>query len=161
MRSPMVANITAITAILHTCNDGLRIARAVESLRSCEEVMVIDHGSGDDTCAIARKFGARVIAATTYRPDESTWTRDAANDWIFRMSPAETVSEPLEAALLEWKLAERPEQAVVVAIMEETRSGWVPRSAETRLTHRNRGGPGADTEDLHTLDGSLLRLMSP
>ena len=77
------------------------------------------------------------------------------------MSPAETVSEPLEAALLEWKLAARAEQAVVVAIMEETRSGWVPRSAETRLTLRGRGGPGADTENLHTLDGPLLRLMSP
>ena len=54
-----------IAAILHTSNDARTLGRALESLRSCDELLVMDHGSSDDTRKIAREYGARVEPASS------------------------------------------------------------------------------------------------
>ncbi len=45
-----------ISAIIHTHNDAQRIGRALGSLRPCDEVLVIDHSSSDETGKIARDW---------------------------------------------------------------------------------------------------------
>lgn len=72
-----------ITAILHTQNDALRIARAIESLRPCDEVLVIDHESGDATREVARRLGARVLLARAGEMQNQLHLQEAQNDWIF------------------------------------------------------------------------------
>ena len=149
-----------ITAILHTKNDALRIARAVESLRPCNEVLVIDHGSADETCAVARRFGARVITAPAEAFETRSFLADALHDWIFCMQPTESLSERLEASLLEWKLAPHPQTAFEVFILEER-----PPKQETRLVtraHQAWDGWKPLTESRSTLlDGHLLRMALP
>lgn len=154
-----------ITAILHTHNEALRIARAIESLRCCEEVLIIDHDSTDDTCRIARAFGARAIAAGDQGANFH-WAAEAANDWIFCMHPAEAVPEMLEASVLEWKLEEQHTQkAFAVALLEEIPEGWVTHPPEPRLVHRSHSRwdkwkPVAEAE-IRVLDGPLARLNLP
>jgi glycosyltransferase involved in cell wall biosynthesis len=155
-----------ITAILHTHNDALRIARAVESLRPCDEVLVIDHASSDESGATARRFGARVIQAQTENFETGIYLQEAANDWIFCLYATESVTERLEASLLEWKLVEHSVLCTFgIAIHEETVGGWVIRPAETRLVHRQHAHwdvakPLAGT--MHsTLEGHLTRLRLP
>jgi glycosyltransferase involved in cell wall biosynthesis len=150
----------SITAILHTKNDELRIARAVESLRPCDEVLVVDHGSSDETCAVARRFGARVITAPTEAFETRPFLADALSDWIFCMQPTESLSERLEASLLEWKLAAHSETAFEVFIFDETLL-----KQETRLvtrTHEDWDGwrPLAESRS-SLLDGHLLRMSLP
>ena len=155
-----------VTAILHTHNDELRIARAVESLRCCEEVLVIDHASADGTREAARRFGARVVATE----QESFLTRDiireARHDWVFCVQATEAVSETLEAALLEWKMApEGSQTALSVSILEETAQGWISFPPETRLVRHagiewNGWKPLASAE-YGVLDGNLLRMRVP
>ena len=129
--------MTGITAILHTHNDELRIARGVESLRCCEEVLVIDHGSTDGTCEVAERFGAHVVAAKNASFSTGDYIREARHDWILDLRPTESASETLEAALLEWKfLDQAPEASFSVPILEETAQGWLSVPAETRLVHR-------------------------
>ena len=130
--------------------------------RTSDEVLVLDSASTDDTRRVARAVGTRGIEAAKDGLGERAWTQEAANHWIFRVSAAETVSEALEASLLEWKLAEDSGLAAVgVSIVEKLHGGWARRPAETRLAHRNRGLRGADAEDLHILEGGLLWLMLP
>ena len=158
----------ALTAILHTHNDALRIARAVESLRPCDEVLVIDHASSDETCRVAREFGARVVAAAA-GSSEADFLREARHDWIFFLLPTESLSEGLEASLYEWKLREElpvAEQKVyAVGILEETHSEWVTHTPEARLAHRVHvrwdAGRLAASENSCVLDGHLLRLRIP
>jgi hypothetical protein len=127
----------SITAILHTHDDELRIARAVESLRPCDEVLVVDHASSDETCRIARAFGARVIAAHASEATAAQALQEARHDWVFCLLPTESVAEGLEASLLEWKLESPPAQAGFgISIREESPEGWVRLPAETRLVHR-------------------------
>lgn len=156
-----------LTAILHTHNDALRIARAIESLRPCDEVLVVDHGSSDNTCRIAQAFGARVIAAA-----EGTLNHDfqeAQHNWIFHLLPTESLSEALEASIHQWKMRDdvsiAEEMAYKVGIEEETASGWITRTPEVRLTHRlfaNRESANALVQAESTLlEGHLLRLSLP
>ena len=44
-----------ISATIITCNEERNIARAIESLRCCDEILVVDSGSVDRTVEIARQ----------------------------------------------------------------------------------------------------------
>ena len=50
-----------ITATIITLNEERQIARAIESLRCCDEIVIVDSGSADRTVELAEKLGARVI----------------------------------------------------------------------------------------------------
>ena len=156
-----------LTAILHTHNDALRIARAIESLRPCDEVLVVDHASSDETCRIAREFGARVIAAQGDTPHKDF--QEARHDWIFHLRPTESLSEALEASLHEWKMRDASSlaenMAYKVSIEEETQSGWLTHAPEVRLKHRllptQDSAPAATPTESCLLEGHLLRLYLP
>ena len=50
-----------ISATIVTLNEERNIARAIESLRCADEMVVVDSGSTDQTREIAMRLGARVI----------------------------------------------------------------------------------------------------
>ena len=52
-----------ITATIITLNEERNLPRALESLRCCDEILVVDCGSIDRTVEIAKDFGARAIQA--------------------------------------------------------------------------------------------------
>jgi len=154
----------ALTAILYTHNDALRIARAIESLRPCDEVLVIDRGSSDETCRVALEFGARVVIAAKGSTDD--YVREARHDWVLTLLPTESLSEALEASLYEWRMhdaAQCSEDAgYAVEILEETNEGWQARPAAVRLTHRSYANSREiASEKSRTLEGPVLRLRLP
>jgi len=50
------------SALILTHNESLNIRRCLESLQGCDDVVVVDSFSTDDTVAIAESLGARVLA---------------------------------------------------------------------------------------------------
>ena len=50
-----------LSAVLITRNAALQLPTCLASLAFCDEVLVVDSGSDDDTVALARQQGARVI----------------------------------------------------------------------------------------------------
>jgi glycosyltransferase involved in cell wall biosynthesis len=156
-----------ITALLHTHNDEHRIGRALDSLRAADEVLVIDHGSTDDTRKVARHHGAQVKKAVP-GVTPGAYAIDAHHDWILCLLPNEACGEALEAALLEWRDAGKDDvdsHGYSVAIREETDAGWQARSPETRLVNRksvnwNESLPGNDPEST-PLSGELMRFNNP
>jgi hypothetical protein len=158
--------MTKITAIVHTRNDALRIGRAVESLRSCDEVLVADHSSSDGTTEVARAFGARVIAVSGAESFEEA-AAQAAHDWLLCLLPTEAVAELLEAELFEFKNSRHgSETGFAISVLEETSHAWILRTPEVRLVQRGSmrwpgplpAPPGADAK---SLEGCLLRLRLP
>lgn len=67
-----MSTIPCTVAVL-TFNSGRTLRRTLESVRNFEEIIVCDGGSTDDTNAIAKEFGARIIAQDLRykRPDGS------------------------------------------------------------------------------------------
>src|ERR1017187_2518557 len=75
-----------ITALLHTHNDAFRLGRALDSLRPCDEVLVIDDRSEDDTSKVAREHGATLKSAVpgvTF----GAYATDALHDWFSASVP--------------------------------------------------------------------------
>lgn len=154
-----------ITALIHTSNDGLRLGRTLDSLRACDQVIVIDHGSTDTTEKVARDHGAEFKQGIP-GVDRGTYAVDASHDWVLCLSANESLSEPLEAALFEWKANEHEDQAGFnIAVREETDNGWKNGACETRLVNRRKinwtGSLPPNTTVNTCLQGDLLRFREP
>ncbi len=156
-----------ITALLHTHNDALHLGRALDSLRPCDEVLVIDDCSEDDTPRVAREHGATLKTAI---PGVSfgAYAADAAHDWILCLRPDETLSDDLEAALFDWKKEEPAENTAgyQVSIREQNGDGeWQNCQPQTRLVNRKLvnwiGEMPPDEPGETKLSGDLLRLPQP
>ena len=157
-----------ITALLHAENDARRLGRTLQTLLPCDEIIVVDHDSHDPTRRIAREYGARVVAAGSSAP-LGHYTQLARHDWILCLEPRESLTESLEATLLEWKSLHTVEEGVVafsVLLREETPAGWFSDPVpQTRLVRREcdqwigrlpASGPAAPL-----LEGDLLRFALP
>jgi glycosyltransferase involved in cell wall biosynthesis len=155
--------VPRLTALLHATNDARRIGRALDSLRCCDELLVLDHSSRDATLRIARQHGARVEPASSAT---DSGAGRAAHDWVLCLLPSEALSESLEATLLEWK-QEDPGDAVAyaLALRQETVNGWQHGAPQVRLVHRHKvGWTGAlppHRDDALPLCGDLLRFRDP
>lgn len=91
-----------LSATIVTLNEESKIARTMESLRCCDEIVVLDSGSTDRTCAIARSLQARVIEEPWrgYAAQKNRAAECASNDWILSVDADETLTEELEGEIL-------------------------------------------------------------
>ncbi len=155
-----------ITALIHTRNDGLRLGRVLDSLRPCDEVLIIDDNSDDDTARIAHENGAN-IKTSIPGVTQGAYALDASHDWILCVLPNEALSEELEASLLEWK-GQDPDETLAccgVTVREQNDGSWHQLEPEVRLINRtllNWVGelPPKRRCDI-TLKGDLLRFQYP
>ena len=161
-----------ITAIVHTSNDALRIGRALDSLRACDEVIVVDHESQDETIKEARKHGA-VVKKGLPGVEPGAYIMDARHDWILCVHPNEALSESLEASLHEFKDRKEDKDeplneptAFNLTIREEHGNGWQTLAPETRLANRKKVNWTVDEcppqmKDAPALPGELMRFQEP
>ncbi len=98
-------SIVQISATIVTLNEERNIARAIESLRCCEEILIIDSGSQDRTLELAQRLGARVIEThwRGYARQKNFAAEQAQHDWILSLDADEALSETLEAEIWELK----------------------------------------------------------
>ena len=157
-----------ITALLYTANDGLRLGRALETLRACEEIIVVDHDSSDATLRIAREYGAQILSGKS-GADARNYLMSARHNWILCLESRESISEGLEATLYEWRSAtdiDRNTAAFGVSIREETSDGWLDLpTPQTRLVPKtwirwNGRLPAGDSSTI-ALEGKILRFNFP
>jgi glycosyltransferase involved in cell wall biosynthesis len=152
-----------ITALLHVANSHHSLARALESLRSCDEILVVDHGSDEGTVKVAKEHGARTIKGVQ-GVDRGAYAQDAKNDWILCVLPSESIAEELEASLLEWKHTEPKDVRLGynVGIREQNGMQWKFLSPELRLVNRSQinwtGDLPPESTDAPALEGHLLRI---
>ncbi len=93
-----------ISATIITLNEELNVARAIESLRCADEIVVVDSGSTDRTVEVAEKLGARVVESAWpgYANQKNHAAAQASYDWILSLDADESLSEALEAEI--WRL---------------------------------------------------------
>jgi glycosyltransferase involved in cell wall biosynthesis len=134
-----------ISATIITLNEERNIARAIESLRCADEIVVVDSGSNDRTVEIAEKLGGRVVesAWAGYANQKNLAAEQATYDWILSIDADESLSEALEAEI--WRLKKSgPEcDAYTMPRMAQylgrwiRHSGWYP-DRKVRLYHRRK-----------------------
>jgi glycosyltransferase involved in cell wall biosynthesis len=99
------AALPPVSLVVITLNEEANIARCIGSVPFAAEVLVVDSGSSDRTCGIARSLGARVEHQDWlgYARQKALATARAANDWILSLDGDEALSPELAgeiAALL-------------------------------------------------------------
>ena len=96
-----------ITATIITLNEERNIVRAIESLRCCDEILILDSDSTDRTVELAQNLGARVIESgwRGYAGQKNWAAEQATYDWILSLDADEALSEALEAEI--WSLKKR------------------------------------------------------
>ncbi|MGD0578280.1 MAG: glycosyltransferase family 2 protein [Bryobacteraceae bacterium] len=134
-----------ISATIITQNEERNLPRAIESLRCCDEILVVDSGSTDRTVEIAEKYGARVLEANWrgYAGQKNYASDQAAHDWVLSIDADEALSEDLEAEI--WQIKKNGPQydAYTVPRMAQylgrwiLHSGWYP-DRKIRLFDRRK-----------------------
>jgi glycosyltransferase involved in cell wall biosynthesis len=134
-----------ITATIITLNEERNIARAIESLRCSDEILIVDSGSVDRTVELAEKLGARVIeAGWRGYAGQKNWAAGQANhDWILSLDADEALSEALEAEI--WNLKKNGPRYDAYTMPRLARylgrwilhSGWYP-DRKVRLYDRRK-----------------------
>ncbi len=94
-----------ISATIITYNEERKIARAIESLRCCDEILVLDSGSNDRTVELASNLGARVVESAWrgFAGQKNHASELASNDWVLSIDADEALSEALEAEIWQVK----------------------------------------------------------
>ncbi|HTT06787.1 MAG TPA: glycosyltransferase family 2 protein [Steroidobacteraceae bacterium] len=156
-----------LSACIVTYNEADRIAECLRSLSFCDEIIVVDSHSTDDTREQARRLGARVIERDWpgYRSQKQFAVDQAKHDWVLCLDADERVSDHL-----------RQEIEALREAGFKGRNGWLlPRISGyfgrflrhgnaypdrlVRLFNRKRGGwSGREIHENTRVEGAAGRL---
>ena len=92
-----------ISATIITYNEEKNIKRCIESLDFVDEIVVVDSLSIDNTCAIAKELGAKVIDQKFlgHIDQKQLAVENSTHDWILSLDADEEVSAELKTSILE------------------------------------------------------------
>ncbi len=122
-----------ISAVIITKDEARNIEECLRSLAPvCDDIVVLDTGSTDSTCELAKQCGARVesIEWRGYSASKNHANSLACNDWVLSIDADERLSEELADSLR----ALKPQQNTVYQLDRFTNycghwvrfSGWYP-----------------------------------
>ncbi len=157
----------ALTAILISYNEELDLPRALASLEGiADEMILVDSGSTDRTCEIARAHGARVYARKMdgFAEQKNYAVSLASNDWIFSMDCDHELSPELRASLLAWKEQKSPgNNGYEMSQLTNYLGGWIRHSGwypeyKLLLFRRDQGKFFNALHERVRLDGPAGRL---
>ena len=134
-----------ITATIITLNEERNVARAIESLRCCDEILIVDSGSTDRTVELSQNLGVRVLEASWlgYAAQKNWAAEHAGTEWILSLDADEALSEALEAEI--WNLKKTGPACDAYTMPRLARylgrwiyhSGWYP-DRKVRLYRREK-----------------------
>lgn len=93
--------IPALSACLIVLNEADRIMECLDSLDFCDEIVVVDSGSHDQTVALCEARGARVLHRTFdgFQNQKQFAVDHASHDWVICVDADERISPALAAAI--------------------------------------------------------------
>ncbi len=93
-----------ISAVVLTKNEEKNIAKCIESLVFCSEIIVIDDNSTDKTVEIAKKLGAKMYRNSlenNFAYQRNFGLSKAASEWTFFVDADEQISQKLQEEIQE------------------------------------------------------------
>jgi glycosyltransferase involved in cell wall biosynthesis len=87
-----------ISAVIIAKNEEARIVPCMESIKWCNEIVVVDDMSVDNTAQVCRKYGAKVIMHPSngdHDRQRNVGIDNSSSDWILQMDADERVSPEL------------------------------------------------------------------
>lgn len=93
-----------ISALILTFNEEGNIRNCLESIRDLDDILVVDSGSTDQTCAYAKEYGARILT----RPFDNFANQrnfgldegNLKNDWVLHLDADEVATKEFLDAIM-------------------------------------------------------------
>lgn len=152
-----------ITALIHVHDEEIPgLGRALDSLRPCDQILVVNHDRDKKVERIASRHGAEALTGIL-GVSPGAYLVNAKYDWLLALRPSEMLSERLQNSLELWKHEGEHEDASAfsVSISEESGAGWRACTPETRLVNRKKVNWTGEIPPSHLkapqLKGDLLR----
>jgi len=97
------------SVVIITKNEERNISDAINSALFADEVVLVDSGSSDLTCVIAKKLGAKVIHQKWlgFGSQKNYAVSAAKNDWVFVLDADERITTDLRIEILQ--ILQKPE----------------------------------------------------
>lgn len=160
---------SAISAFVATHNEERQIRRCLESVKWCDEIVVVDDNSTDRTKEICREYTSRVFNRKWdgYASQKGFAMEQTTNDWVLLMDS----DEELSPALIDEIRAEFEKIPNGICGYEMPRRvfylgrwinhcGWYP-DYKLRLFRKSKGFMGGeDPHEMFVLDGKSKRLRN-
>jgi len=161
--------IPTLSAVILTRDERRHISECIETLRWADEIVVFDSFSQDETPAIARSLGARVLQHpfVHFAAQRNAALEQVVAEWIFFVD-ADERSTPEQAAEVRRLIVERPEVGWWVPRRNYIvgrwirGGGWYP-DPQLRLLRRGwaRYDPAREVHEVVLLDGPAGTLQNP
>lgn len=156
----------AITGVVIALNEAEHIEACLASLaRVCDELIVVDSGSTDATCALARQAGARVIEQPYLGdgPQKNVGPKVASNRWVLSLDADERLTDEAVAVLLALDLAVNDHDGFALRRRNFIGSRWIKRCGWypdycLRLYDRERTGFSPSRQHASVRAGNPRRL---
>ncbi len=90
-----------LSAVFIAMNAASELPEALQSVQFCEDILIVDSGSTDDTPTVARQHGARVLHKDWlgFGPQKRWAVEQARHDWVLCLDADERVSPDLEQSI--------------------------------------------------------------
>lgn len=90
-----------ISAVLITLNAAGQLRETLESLTFCEDLVIVDSGSKDDTLKIAKEFNARIFHQEWigFGPQKRFAVEQAQYNWVLCLDSDEQISTDLRSSI--------------------------------------------------------------
>jgi glycosyltransferase involved in cell wall biosynthesis len=166
----MDASQPSISAIIVCFNEEDNIRDCLESLRWCDEIVVVDSFSTDRTVEICREYADRVIQRPWggYRDQKAFAHSQATKEWVFLVDADERVPEELRKEV-EDALAFHGTRCAAFSVPRLVpylgrwwrRGGWYP-DYSVRIFRRDRATwGGSEPHDRVLVQGRIRKLKHP
>jgi glycosyltransferase involved in cell wall biosynthesis len=159
-----------ISAIIVCFNEEKKIAPCLESLRWCDEIVVVDSFSTDRTVEICRRFTDKVMQRpwAGYREQKAFAHAQATKDWVLSVDADERVTAELREEICQALKNDGGAYAGyavprLVCYLKRWwwRGGWYPEY-NVRLFRRDRAvWGGFEPHNKIIVDGKIRRLRNP
>jgi glycosyltransferase involved in cell wall biosynthesis len=90
-----------VSAVVTTLDNAATLDDCLRSLTFCDEIVLLDSGSSDDTVAIAQGHGARVFTEQFkgYGPQKQSAVDKAAHDWVLLLDADEKLADGAQSRI--------------------------------------------------------------
>jgi glycosyltransferase involved in cell wall biosynthesis len=159
-----------VSAIVVCFNEERNIGACLESLRWCDEIVVVDAFSTDGTVEICRRYTDRVIQRkwAGYRDQKAFAHSQATKEWVLLVDADERVTPELKEEIRQTLIQDHGQYGGysiprLVRFLSRwwRRGGWYP-DYDIRLFRRNGATwGGMDPHEQILVDGKVRRLRHP